>query len=323
MTIASPLQERFSATGTAVRFDEPMHLHTTLHIGGPAQVWAEPKDTGELLALLGIAREENLPVTAIGSGSNLLILDEGIPGLTLHLTHPGFQKIERKGSRLIAGAALPLERLVRQAEDWGLSGVECLAGIPGRLGGAIQMNAGTHDTQGNLHAISDIIQSVTVSDLQGRLRTLQKASVSFGYRRSDLINHIILEAELNLTPDNPQAIIERTRALQAFKKQTQDWSAPSAGCIFKNPADSSLSAGQMLDQAGLKGRQIGSAAFSQKHANFIMNRGSAQSADVLALIQEAQQRVQEKFGCELELEVHVVPKVGSLPEAHAMRKRSG
>jgi len=300
-----------------------MRLHTTFHIGGPAQVWAEPKDTRELMVLLELAREENLPVTVVGSGSNLLILDEGIPGLTLHLIHSGFQKIERKGNRLIAGAALPLEWLIRQAEGWGLSGVEFLAGVPGRLGGAIQMNAGTHDTQGNLHAIADIILSVTVSDLQGHLRTLRKASLGFGYRRSDLINHIILEAELNLTPDNPNAIIERTRALQAFKKQTQDWSAPSAGCIFKNPADSSLSAGQMLDQAGLKGHQIGSAAFSQKHANFIVNKGSARAADVLGLIREAQQRVQEKFSCELELEVHVIPKVGSLPEAHAIRKRSG
>lgn len=302
--------ELMGITAGRVRFNEPMRLHTTFHIGGPAQIWVEPAGLDELRGLLKLAREATLAVTVIGGGANLLVRDEGIPGLVVHLGSAGFQSCRRTAPGLVVGAGLPIEWMIRRAQEEGLTGVEFLAGVPGRIGGAVRMNAGTHDDQGQRHSFSDVIRSVTLLDLDGNLNVCSPETLGFGYRQSRFGPQLVIEAELNLQPDDPTAVAERVKRLWAFKKQTQDWSAPSVGCIFKNLKEGQA-AGWLIDRAGLKGTQRGMAAISKTHANFMMNLGSATAADVFALIEEVQTRVRKQFGIELELEVQVLPREAS------------
>lgn len=314
MTLNTYLRdELIAAAPSRVRFDEPMRFHTTFHIGGPAEVWAEPQDEQQLRRLLAVARKAGQPVTMVGGGANLLVRDEGIPGLVIHLGSPGFQGCRRKGNTLIAQAALPLDWLIRQAQKEGLSGVEFLAGVPGRVGGAIRMNAGTHDEEGRVHQIGDVVDCVKVMTPSGEIRVIPAGEMGFQYRSTRLNGEIVLEAELRLTPDAPNRIEERVKQLWAYKKWTQDWSAPSVGCIFKNPrgllANGSKipGAGWLVEQAGLKGRKAGGAVISPTHANFIVNAAGARAADVFTLIDEARASVKKKFGVDLELEVQVLP----------------
>lgn len=305
-------EELQAAAPGRVRFQEPMRFHTTFHIGGPAEVWAEPQDAAQLRKLLQIARDGGLPVAAVGGGANLLVRDEGIPGLVIHPAGPGFQRFESTEEGLLAGAALPLEGLVRRAQQAGLAGVEFLAGVPGQVGGAVRMNAGTHDDEGKLHHFGDVIRSIGVMEPDGKLRTLSAEEAGFGYRSTRLNGSIVLETLLQLSPDDRTAIAGRVQRLWDFKKRTQDWSAPSVGCIFKNPAaraadEKTPEASWMMDQAGMKGRRLGGAMISPRHANFIVNVGNAKAADVFALIEEGKAQVRRRFGVELELEVRVLP----------------
>ncbi|MBI3333637.1 MAG: UDP-N-acetylmuramate dehydrogenase [Candidatus Omnitrophica bacterium] len=298
--------ELMAATGGRVRFNEPMRLHTTFHIGGPAEIWAEPANRQELRQLLELAREAELKVTVVGGGANLLVGDDGIPGLVVHLGSAGFQGYERRDGGILAGAGLPLEWLIRRCRQEALSGAEFLAGVPGRVGGAVRMNAGTHDDEGRVHSFSDLVRSITLMDLSGQVQSLSRDQIPFAYRRSGLEGGIVLEAALGLVPDDPDAIEERVKRLWAFKRRTQDWSAPSVGCIFKNPANAQA-AGWLIDRAGLKGHRVGGAMISPTHANFIMNVGDAKAADVFALIEEVRGRVRKLFQVELDLEVQVLP----------------
>ena len=306
MPLKTSLKEEFQAVAPGrVRFDEPMRLHTTFRIGGPAEIWVQPASVEELRELVALAREGDLPVTLVGGGANLLVRDEGIPGLVVNLSDRGFQEVEARGEEIAAGAALPLERLVRRAQELGLRGVEFLAGVPGRVGGAVRMNAGTHDDEGKIHSFSDVIRSVTVMDFEGQVKVLRREEIPFAYRHSGLSDSIVLEAALALAPGDPAAIARRVQRLWDFKKRTQDWSAPSVGCIFKNPPGKS--AGQLVDQAGFKGRRIGGARVSPVHANFILNVSDARAADVLALVEEIRAGVRRKFEVELETEVQILP----------------
>ena len=298
-------EEILAAAPGRVRFDEPMRLHTSFHIGGPAEIWAEPQEPEHLRRLLAAAADAGLPVTMIGGGANLLVRDEGIPGLVLHLSGPGFQIFRVTGEGVLAGAALPLEWLIRKAQEASLSGVEFLAGVPGHVGGAVRMNAGTHDEEGKFHHFGDRVQLLRVMDPAGRVKTLPAEAAGFGYRSSGLGGWIVLEALLRMTPGDRAEIGRRVQRLWAFKKQTQDWSAPSVGCIFKNPGEG-RGAGWMVDQTGLKGYRVGGAVISPRHANFILNEGNAKAADVLSLVEEARARVLKQFGVRLELEVQVI-----------------
>lgn len=292
---------------TRIRLREPMHLHTALHIGGPAEIWAEPADIQALAELLQAADPAAVPVTFVGGGANLLVRDEGIPGLTIHLGHRNFAFCRKTVSGLQAGAGLPLEWLIRNAQQAGLSGVEFLAGVPGRVGGAVRMNAGTRTDSGQMRSMADVVTSVQVMDRTGRLERLTTEAVGFGYRSSRLSDRIVLEADFTLAPDDPECIQDRVRKLWAVKRRTQDWTAPSSGCIFKNPPGEK-SAGWLIDQAGFKGMRVGGVAISGIHANFMMNvdRGSAQ--DVLTLIGRVQTKVRDQFGVTLETEVRIIPE---------------
>jgi len=316
MTLRASLRDEILAASPGrVRFNEPMRLHTSFHIGGPAEIWAEPQETEQLRRLLAVSADAGLTVTMVGGGANLLVRDEGIPGLVLHLSGPGFQFFRKTEEGIVAGAALPLEWLIRRSQEACLSGVEFLAGVPGHVGGAVRMNAGTHDDEGEFHHFGDVVRSLRVMDLAGQMRSLPAEAAGFGYRSSSLSGRIVLEAALKLVPDDAQAVAARVQRLWAFKKETQDWSAPSVGCIFKNPRADVIpakagiipSAGWMVDQVGLKGHRIGGAVISGRHANFILNEGNARAADVLALVEEARARVLRRFGVKLEMEAQVLP----------------
>ncbi|MCM8812222.1 MAG: UDP-N-acetylmuramate dehydrogenase [Candidatus Omnitrophica bacterium] len=307
MPLKAALSDELTAvTAGRVRFAEPMRLHTTMRVGGPAEVWAEPQSEEELRRLLAIADQEKMPVTVVGGGANLLVRDEGIPGLVLHMGHPFFHGCRRESSRLFVGAGLPLEWLVRRATQEGLSGLEFLAGVPGRMGGAVRMNAGTHDDDGALHQTGDVVRSIRMMDRQGQLRHIPKKLAGFAYRTSRLEGAIVLEAELELVPGDKEEIAGRVKRLWEYKRRTQDWSAPSSGCIFKNPSKEQP-AGWLIDRAGLKGFSVGCASVSRIHSNFIINTGGAGASDVFKLIEEIRARVDRRFGVKLELEVQVLP----------------
>ncbi|MBI3317982.1 MAG: FAD-binding protein, partial [Candidatus Omnitrophica bacterium] len=185
MPLDQTLGEELTAlTQGRVKFDEPMRLHTSFHIGGPAEIWCEPKGEEELRSLLRLSREFGLPVTVVGAGANLLVRDDGIPGLVVHLASPFFQEVRPSANGFLVGAGLPLEWLIRRSQEESLSGVEFLSGVPGRVGGATRMNAGTHDDEGRPHSFSEVVNSVRVMDLEGQIRTLGKEELGFGYRTS-------------------------------------------------------------------------------------------------------------------------------------------
>jgi UDP-N-acetylmuramate dehydrogenase len=283
-----------------VRFGEPMKLHTTWRIGGPADFFVEPRGTDELVRALAFAREENLPVTVIGGGSNLLVKDGGIRGLVIKIGE-GFARLEIEGDRVRAGAGVRLARLTGAAQEAGVGGFEFLAGIPGTVGGAVVMNAGAFGK-----AAGDLCEKVLAIDAGGRMQTLSRPELGFGYRTSSLQgkNLVVIEAAFRGTPREPAAIRTETDLLLKRRRATQPGGFPSAGSVFKNPPGAS--AGRLIEQAGAKGMRCGGAAVSPVHANFIVNLGEATARDVLSLIFKVKAAVKEKFAVELELEVQVL-----------------
>ncbi len=294
----------------AVRFDEPMAAHTTLGVGGAAWAFAVPESLSQLQALVSGAVQRQIPYQVIGSGSNLLVKDRGVPGLVICLNRC-LSRIEefgcgRKGMvSAMAGVRLPV--LCGYAQRRGLAGLEFAWGIPGTVGGAVFMNAGTASG-----AMADVVQSVSVLLPENRILRLEKEELSFSYRKLscpvpdwDRGKAIILEASLSLEPENPGVLRERAARMLRKRRETQPVLAKSAGSFFKNPAGGK-SAGELLDQAGLKGMTIGGARISPRHANFIINLGNATAADILALVEIARQAVLKKFGVYLETEVKIV-----------------
>lgn len=283
-----------------VSFGEPLKLHTTWRIGGPADFFVEPRGTEELVRALAFAREESLPVTVIGGGSNLLVKDGGIRGLVIKIGG-GFSRLEISGERVVAEAGVRLARLTGAALEAGVGGFEFLTGIPGTVGGAVVMNAGAFG-----RAAGDLCESVRLLDEDGRLKTLSRRELFFGYRTSSLQgkNAVVVEAAFRGALREPAAIRADMEAVQKRRWATQPSGYPSAGSVFKNPPGTS--AGFLIEQAGAKGLRCGGAAVSPVHANFIVNLGGATARDVLDLISKVKTVVKQRFAVELELEVQVL-----------------
>ena len=280
------------------RFDEPLAPHTWLKVGGPAQVFIEPRTHDELKQVLQAATEDGLPVRVLGAGSNLLVRDEGISGVVLHIAGEEFSRMEIRDSLLRAGGGALLSNVVSHSVASGLAGLESLVGIPGTLGGAVRGNAG-----GRHGDIGEHVQAVTVMTSKGETFRREGDELSFAYRFSSINELVILEAELLLRPDDVEELTQRMRTLWITKKAAQPFSFQSAGCIFKNPRG--LSAGKLIEQAGLKGAKVGLAEVSDRHANFVVTHEGATSADVLNLIELIRSRVHEAHGVELELEIKI------------------
>ena len=281
-----------------LRRDESLAPLTWLRIGGPAQYLAEPRTAAELEALVKTCAEEELPVHLLGSGSNVLVRDEGVSGVVIRLTGPEFSRIEMNGPVVRAGGGVLLSHLVVETVGAGLAGLETLVGIPGTLGGAIRGNAG-----GRGGEVGQYIKSISVLTASGDRFVRAADELEFAYRSSGITDLVILEAELALTTDDSEEIAKRMRKLWIMKKSTQPLSFQSAGCIFKNPRG--LSAGALIEQAGLKGTRVGQCEVSDRHGNFIVTYEGAASADVLRLIDLIRTKVAEKHGIDLELEIQI------------------
>jgi len=283
----------------SVRENEPLAGLTSWRIGGPACFLIEPESESDLAALVVHLKRKGACYRILGGGTNLLVEDGGVETAVLRLSSSVFAGMIFRGQTAELGAGLSLKKFVAAAMKQGLCGFEHLAGIPGSVGGAAVMNAGKGREGGS---ISDIIDSVRVMDCCGRISELPSRSIKFSYRASGLDDLIVLSVKIKLAAAADMAAVrKRVKDYAVYRIQTQDFTRPSAGCVFKNPDGDS--AGRMLDACGLKGRRCGGAVFSKRHANFILNMGGASCADVLSLMDTAVSSVKERFGAILEPEV--------------------
>ena len=302
------------AMGAEVKFSEPMHRHTHFKIGGPAEAWVAPGSVERLAVLVAGAAERRLVCLPVGAGTNLLVKDGGIPGIVVTLSRccrtlalaPGPTAATRT---VVAGAGVGLPALCRFAVHNGLAGLAFALGIPGSVGGAVMMNAGTR--QG---CLADVLSGVQILLPGGQFRRIPRSRLDFGYRKMGWGSGLslapgqvplILESRLQLSPAPSQRLQLEARRILRQRRQRQPVQLPSAGCIFKNPAGPAA-AGELIDRAGLGGRRCGDAQISRRHANFIVNRGRATAADVLALIALARETVAKRFNVRLETEVKIV-----------------
>lgn len=284
-----------------VKLREPLKSHSTFRIGGSADFFIEPKDLEELRFILGYAKKSRTPFFVIGSGSNVLISEDGLKGIVIRLSAAYFRQISLKRADFVeTGSGVALNRIILFAKIHSLSGVEFLSGIPGTIGGALAMNAGVRQRN-----IGDLVENVTIMDYNGKVKRLTRKYLRFGYRNSNLSRYIILSAVLRLSKDREACIEKRIREYLLSRKESQDLKAKSLGCIFKNPQG--LSAGRLIDLCGLKDKRIGGAYISGKHANFILNNGKATAGDVLKLMRLIQERVNRKFKIMLEPEIKIWP----------------
>lgn len=299
-TWSQPYREPLAAITGEVLLDEPMYSYTSYKIGGPADILAEPADLAELQAVVAWAARNSVPVFVLGAGTNLLVADKGIRGLVVRLGKT-FSNVRVRRTTLTAGAAARLSRVVRKALGSELCGLEGLAGVPGTVGGAVCMNAGT--PQG---CIKDSMTRVRAVDSDGGLVECASPELCLSYRKSAVPDKglIITEAIFELRFEGPGDAQRIADALMAKRRWTQPPGVGTAGSVFKNPPHAF--AGQLLESVGAKGMQVGGARVSAKHANFIENTGMATAADVRELISRLQRLVKDAHGVDLELEIQTV-----------------
>jgi UDP-N-acetylmuramate dehydrogenase len=274
--------------------------------GGDAEWFARPRTESELLALLAWAAAENLALGVVGSGSNLLVADDGFCGLALKLDGD-LATIERDGERLLCGGGARLPSASAKAAGWGLAGLEFGVNIPGTAGGAVRMNANAYGGR-----LAEVLEWVDVCTAAGRDRRAPQA-LGFSYRRSNLgPGEVVARASFRLRPDEPAAIRARLEEMRGKRREAQPSGIKTFGSTFKNPEDERAggrSAGQLLEAAGCRGLRQGGARFSEVHANFVENTGAATTADVLELMAEGRRRVHERTGVVLEPEVQILGEV--------------
>ena len=288
----------FSGLERIVKQDHALSGHTWFGLGGKADYFVTPKNIEQLRDVVVRCHENEIDIRVLGFGSNLLVGDEGVRGAVIRLEGEEFTKMEFKGTRLIASAGANLSKMVLESVRRGLSGIEALTGIPGSVGGTVKMNAG-----GNFGDIGASVQSVTLMDGEGNIFEKSKPELVFDYRWVNITAKVILGAVLELSESDSEQMLKTIKEIWIYKKNSQPLNTKNAGCIFKNPRG--LSAGALIDRAGLKGLQIGGAQVSEKHANFIMTEKGCKSADVKRLIDAVRNRVKEEFDIELELEIEI------------------
>ena len=295
-SLANELRRAFP--GLTLRENEPMKAHCSFRIGGPAEVFAEPGSEEELCALWRYLRALGAPVTVIGNGTNLLVHDEGVRGVIVHLGER-FSAISCENERIFACAGVTLSRLATEAKERGLAGLEFAHGIPGSLGGAVIMNAGAYGGE-----MKDVVTSVCYLNENGEIGETWEPGFAYRSSRFAARGELVLGAYLRLMPGDPEAIHARMMELWAKRSASQPLDRPSAGSTFKRPATGYAAA--MIDAAGLKGARVGGAQVSEKHAGFVINTGGATFADVTALMALIQETVEKQFGVLLEPEVRIL-----------------
>lgn len=295
------LQELFAGcTERALLVNEPMQKHTSFRIGGPADLLAEPKTEEELQALLRVAQKNNVPVTLIGNGSNLLVLDKGIRGLVIKLGNM-LDQITVSGNSITFGSGVSLAMASKKAASLGLSGMEFAVGIPGSIGGAVYMNAGAYDGE-----MSKVVTYVRAMNYDGAIEEIPAADMDFGYRHTALqgSGKFVTAVTVTLRQGDATLIADKMADFSQRRISKQPLELPSAGSMFKRPPG--YFAGTLIDQTGLKGYTVGGAQVSTKHAGFVVNIGGATANDVLQLIHDIQVKVYAAHGVRLEPEVLVL-----------------
>ena len=282
-----------------VTFDAPLQDLTTLRIGGPADALVVPEDIEDVSRLVSQAHTAQVPLFVLG-GTNVLIRDGGIRGIVVSLSKLTTIDVEGDQSTVVfAGAGMRMPTLLGYAGSQSLGGLEWAAGIPGTVGGAVVMNAGTH-----LGEMKDCLEAIQIVNPEGRVVVYPASALAFSYRHANVPEGIVVGAWLHLTRSAKAKVESTTKSYLQYRKNTQPLSQPNAGSVFKNPPKTS--AGQLIEEAGLKGLRIGEAQISPKHANFIINLGNARATDAILLIKKIQQDVFHRTGLMLEVEWKIV-----------------
>jgi UDP-N-acetylmuramate dehydrogenase len=298
MTMRIATTSPFEGLEEVVQENIPLAPYTWYKIGGPARYFVRPRNPEELQLASQRCIESNIPVCVLGLGANLLVSDAGVNGAVFRLDQDYWRRVKFEKDHVEVGAGVDMQKLVLLTCRNGRSGLECLAGIPGTVGGGIRMNAG-----GKFGDIGAVCTRVGVMDVSGLLFDRTKDDLVFDYRSTNISAKFILNATFGLDEEDPERIMKKVKEIWMYKRNSQPLNTKNAGCIFKNPRG--LSAGALIDQAGLKGRKVGGAEVSTKHATFIVAHPGATADDVLRLIKIIREKVAEKDGIELQSEVQI------------------
>jgi UDP-N-acetylmuramate dehydrogenase len=288
----------FAGLEKIVKRDYPLAGETWLRIGGPAEFLIEPHTVDQLRQVVTACREARVSMRVLGRGANLLVDDAGVKGAVIRLCQGEFADVRPTDVGIRAAAGADMGKLVLRCVREGRSGLEALTGIPGSIGGCVRMNAG-----GVFGDIGNAVESVEVMSADGEVFTRYRGDLAFAYRWTNITAPFILGAEFRLSEDDPHRILKQVKQIWIYKKNTQPLGSRNAGCIFKNPRG--LSAGALIDRAGLKGKRVGGAHVSLKHANFILADNGTRASDVLKLINVIRETVYKKNEVYLELEIEV------------------
>ena len=300
--LTNPAEPVALTSGVVITPQAPLAKLTTFKVGGNAEWFALPKTPDQLKAALDWGRQQDLPITMLGAGSNILVSDYGIEGLVICLRGLRHSEFDSETGQVIAAAGEPWSSLAWKAARHGLKGFEWTIGIPGTVGGAVVMNAGAHGGE-----TADILVAADVVNPDGTISVLKPEDLNFRYRTSDLqgSDRIVTMATFQLSAGhNPAAVKADTAEDLRSRRETQPYHLPNCGSVFRNPRPHS--AGRLIQEAGLKGFTVGNAQISELHANFIVNLGGASAADVLRLIRHAQSVIKSRNGIELETEVKII-----------------
>ena len=280
-------------------FDEPLSRWTTWKVGGPAECLVFPSTIEKVAEVIKIAKSNNIPIVVLGNGSNVLVKDKGVKGIVINTSR--LQKIEIEGALVFAEAGVSMSALTKYALQNSLEGLEFSVGLPASFGGAIVTNAGAWGT-----SIGELIENVKIVDMEGEVKVLPKKEMVFKYRESSFTkgNQIIVGGRLKLTQGKPAEIKDRMSFCQKSRLEKQPLKLPNAGSVFKNPKG--YAAGYLIESVGLKGFSIGGAQISDKHANFIVNKGNATAEEILNLMERTIQSVETFYGIHLEPEVNIL-----------------
>jgi UDP-N-acetylmuramate dehydrogenase len=291
------LEDIQKVTGGRIAINEPMNRYTSIRIGGPADFLLEPSDRADALSLLAYLQKEGIPFLVVGKGSNILVSDEGVRGIVLHL-EPGLNSVGMDGDLVSAGAGIPMARFVDFCVQNGMQGVEMLAGIPGTLGGGVWMNAGAYGGE-----VSNYLVDVEIIR-DGKVSRIPKEQAGFTYRHASLEGAVVLGARFKLPAGDRAEVMRARRDLLIRRNRAQPVNMPNSGSMFKNPPGNH--AAKLIDEAGLKGTVRGGAGISTLHANFIVNHGGAKARDVVELLELARATVLKRTGITLELEIKLI-----------------
>src|SRR3954471_19294627 len=295
------LTNPFAGLEDAVEENVPLARFTWYKIGGPARYFVRPRSAAELSEAAVRCADNGIPVYVLGLGANLLVSDEGVPdGAVFRLDADHWRRVKFDKTIVEVGAGADMQKLLVRTVRQGLAGIECLAGIPGTVGGGVRMNAG-----GKFGDLGAVVTRVNVMDAEGTVFERTKDDLVFDYRSTNIAAPFILGATLELDEDDPQRIMAKTKEIWMYKRNSQPLNTKNCGCIFKNPRG--LSAGALIDQVGLKGMRVGGAEVSTKHANFFVAYPGCKADDVLKLVKIVREKVHDKHQIVLESEVKMWP----------------